>query len=319
MKKGLSRLAEIPAIESLRRIWVQQYWLEGGEVNFRRRGNLAPSVDRLESPYDTDARYGIKGSVTWVGYKVHLTETCDLDLPRLVTNVETTLTKISDVATTDTVHASLEKRNLLPDEHLVDGGYIRSTTILKSLQQHNVNLIGPVKPNPHWQAKGNGYDITQFDINWDNKVVTCPENKQSISWREIVGPTGDDRLRIKWSRTDCRTCPTEYLCKRSRGEPKILGLAQRERHELIQKVRAKQNSKPWKELYNLRAGVEATISQGVRAFGMRRCRYRGIEKTHLQMTAIAAGINLQRLDDWLGGDGPVGTRVSSFAHLGMAA
>lgn len=169
--------------------------------------------------------------MTWVGYKVHLTETCDQNLPRLITNAETTLTKVSDVATTDTVHASLEKRNLLPDEHLVDGGYIRSTTTLKSLQQHNVNLIGPVKPNPHWQAKGEGYDITRFNIDWDNGVVTCPENEKSISWRRVKGPTGEDRLRIKWSRTDCRLCPTECLCKRSRGEPKILGLALREQHE----------------------------------------------------------------------------------------
>lgn len=318
-EEGPEWLAEVSAVETLRRVWVQQYWLEQGEVHFRRKGNLAPSVDRLESPYDPDAKYGIKGEVTWVGYKVHLTEMCDRDLPRLVTNVETTTTKISDIATTDLVHASLEKRDLLPDEHLVDGGYIRSTTVLKSLQQHNVTLIGPVKPNPHWQAKGEGYDITRFCINWNNKVVTCPEGKKSISWRQVKGPTGEDRLRIKWSRTDCRLCPTEYLCKRSRGEPKILGLALREQHELIQKVRTKQKSKSWKKLYNLRAGVEATISQGVRAFGMRRCRYRGIDKTHLQMTATAAAINLQRLDDWLAGSGPAGTRVSAFARLNMAA
>ena len=237
-EEGPGWLAEVPAVETLRRVWVQQYWLEQGEVHFRRRGNLAPSVDRLESPYDPDAKYGIKGDTTWVGYKVHLTETCDHDLPRLVTNVETTPTKVSDIATTDVVHASLERRDLLPDEHLVDGGYIRSTTVLKSLQQHNVTLIGPVKPNPHWQAKGEGYDITRFEIDWDNEVVTCPEGKKSISWREVKGPRGDDRLRVKWSRTDCRLCPTEQLCKRSRGEPKILGLALREQHELIQKVRA---------------------------------------------------------------------------------
>lgn len=95
--------------------------------------------------------------------------------------------------------------------------------------------------------------------------MTFPENKRSISWRRVKGPTGEDRLRIKWPRTDCRLCPTEYLCKHSRGEPKILGLALREQHESIQEVRTKQRSKSWKELYNLRAGVEATISQGVRS------------------------------------------------------
>jgi len=118
-EEGAEWLVKVPAVEILRRVWVQQYWLDQGEVNFRRKGNLAPSVDRLESPYAPDAKYGIKGEVTWVGYKVHLTETCDHDLPRLVTNVETTVTKVSDVATTDTVHASLEKRNLLPSISLM--------------------------------------------------------------------------------------------------------------------------------------------------------------------------------------------------------
>ncbi len=191
------------------------------------------------------------------------------------------LTKISDVATTDTVHASLEKRKLLPDEHLVNGSYIRSTTILRSLQKYNVKLIGPVKPNPHWQAEDNGYDLTQFNIDWDSKVVTCPEDKKSISWWEIKGAAGEDRLRIKWSRTNCRVCPTEYRCKRSRTQAKILNVAQREQHELIQKVRAKQNSKPWKELYNLRASrrrshkVFALLEcEGAVAAGLRKLTYR---------------------------------------------
>ena len=29
------------------------------------------------SPYDLDARYGIKRETGWGGYKVHFTETCD--------------------------------------------------------------------------------------------------------------------------------------------------------------------------------------------------------------------------------------------------
>ncbi len=37
------------------------------------------------------------------------------------------------------------------------------------------------------------------------------------------------------------------------------------------------------------------------------------------MTATVAGMNLQRLDDWLTDNGSMGTRVSSFAQLGMVA
>jgi transposase len=69
------------------------------------------------------------------------------------------------------------------------------------------------------------------------------------------------------------------------------------------------------DLYRLRAGVEGTISQGVRAFGLRQARYRGLAKTHLQGVATAAAINLARMDDWLSGHVPAKTRISRFAHL----
>ena len=65
----------------------------------------------------------------------------------------------------------------------------------------------------------------------------------------------------------------------------------------------------------MRAGVEATISQGVRAFDLRRSRYVGVSKTHLQHLAIATAINLVRLVDWLDGTPFAPTRVSAFERL----
>ena len=41
----------------------------------------------IASPYDPDARYSTKRGIAWVGYKVHLTETCDEDQPHLITQV----------------------------------------------------------------------------------------------------------------------------------------------------------------------------------------------------------------------------------------
>ena len=37
----------------------------------------------ISSPYDVEARYSTKREVQWVGYKAHLTETCDEDRPHL--------------------------------------------------------------------------------------------------------------------------------------------------------------------------------------------------------------------------------------------
>ena len=60
---------------------------------------------------------------------------------------------------------------------------------------------------------------------------------------------------------------------------------------------------------------EGTISQGVRASGLRRTRYRGATKAHLQNVAIAAAINIDRLVAWFEGRPRAKTRISRFAAL----
>ena len=45
---------------------------------------MPPTAAELESPYETEARYGAKRGMSWIGYKVHLTETCEDELPHLL-------------------------------------------------------------------------------------------------------------------------------------------------------------------------------------------------------------------------------------------
>lgn len=86
-----------------------------------------------------------------------------------------------------------------------------------------------------------------------------------------------------------------------------------------QAARKLQTTKEFSKQYALRQGIEATISQGVRAFGLRRSRYIGLDKTHLQHVGIAAAINLVRVVAWLDGDELAPTRVSAFQRLYAAA
>ena len=75
----------------------------------------------------------------------------------------------------------------------------------------------------------------------------------------------------------------------------------------------------WQARYHRRAGVEGTLSQGVRAFGMRRSRYIGLAKTGLQQACIAVGMNVSRVVHWLDGLPRAKTRLTRFAALGQAA
>ena len=64
-----------------------------------------------------------------------------------------------------------------------------------------------------------------------------------------------------------------------------------------------------------RAGVEGTLSLGVRAMGLCRSRYIGMAKTHLQHFVTAAAINLMRLAAWVEDTPMARTRRSAFARL----
>src|SRR5690606_2808291 len=114
-------LRDIPAVEILRQIWVQQFYQdEDDQVKWRTNGQSAPSSLMIASPYDTDTRYSTKRGQTWVGYKVHFTETCADDEAHFITDVQTTLATGQDVDVVRDIHSGLKRLAVLPHEHLVD-------------------------------------------------------------------------------------------------------------------------------------------------------------------------------------------------------
>jgi transposase len=107
-----SWLHEVPAVAILRRVWMQNYWWDGTQLHWREADNIPPAAKFISSPDDSEAHYARKHTTPWVGYKVHLRETCDDDLPYLITNVETTIGPAADGAATPRVLAALQQRGL---------------------------------------------------------------------------------------------------------------------------------------------------------------------------------------------------------------
>jgi transposase len=312
-----SYLRTLPAVEILRQCWVGQFWVDNGVVRLRHAGNLPPSPLRVDSPYDTEARYGVKRTTEWIGYKAHFTEICSPDLPHLITNVDTTVAPAPDAEHLARGQDELAKHELLPARQLVDGSYIGSQLILESWKRHGIELVGPVKQNVHHSQKESGYDITAFEIDWEHQFAICPQGKRSRGWWQSTSKTGRVTMSTKFSRTDCKKCVVNQLCtKNGAKNSRKLTMLPREEHDLLMASRVEQRTPEWKHTYNMRAGIEGTFSQGVRSTGLRRSRYRGQAKTHLQNVAIACAINLQRLTDYWSGVLPAQTRSSSFARLG---
>ncbi len=97
-----------------------------------------------------------------------------------------------------------------------------------------------------------------------------------------------------------------------------LTLQPKEEHEAIQAARRRQETEEFASIYSKRAGIEGTISQDVRAFGLRQARYRGLKRTHLQGLATAAAVNVGRVSNWLNGVRTAATRRSRIATLAPA-
>jgi transposase len=312
-------LREIPAVQILRRVWAEQYIEVHGTLSWREVKDMPSLAVLIASPYDPEARYSTKRAVEWIGYKVHLTETCDPATPHLIVNVETTPAATPDDQMIATVHASLEPRGLLPTEHLVDKGYIDSQVLVDSQRTYGVTLIGPVADDPSWQARaGTGFDKAQFLVDWDRQVVTCPMGKQSISWLPNTYPQNGMTWEARFARKDCTPCPQRAQCTRAKKEPRIVGLQAQEQYEALHTARQRQTTEAFAQQYAARAGIEGTHAQGMRRCGLRQSRYIGLAKTHLQHLATAAALNFVRLGERLAGTPRAKTRCSPFAALKAA-
>jgi transposase len=292
-------LREVPAVEILRRVWIQQFTITDGQISWRSDDHIPPASLLISSPYDPEAHMSIKRSTVWTGYKVHVTETCDDDLPHLLVHVETTPATTQDMEVTPRIHQALADQHLLPRTHVVDTGYVEGAHLLTSQHEHQIELLGPIAVASNWQMRaGTGFDVTHFQINWEGRQAICPEGKRSRKWKSGHDRYGNQLIHVEFGRQDCLVCPSRARCTQAAHNPRQLSLRPQTIHEATRFARQRQTTQEFKERYAIRAEVEGTLSQGLRAFDLRQARYIGSAKTHLHHLIIATAINLARLLDW---------------------
>ncbi|WP_246886758.1 IS1182 family transposase [Streptomyces sp. GESEQ-4] len=293
------RLRMLRQVEILRRVWVHQYyWDRDGQLRWREGTALPPASLRFDSPYDTDAHYCVKRDVQWSGYRVHVTESCDQDLPHLVTHVATTIAPVQDGQLTEKIHDDLATRRLAPAEHVVDTAYLSPAQIERAQRVHGITLLGPVLADNSRQAKADsGFDKTAFAIDWGNEQAICPRGATSVSWTELH-ISGHTYLQARFAERDCRPCPDRARCTSSATGSRSIAVLPQALHEIQMRNRLDQQTEHWQRRYAIRAGIESTLSQNVRAHGLRRSRYRGLTRTHVQHVLTAMACNLSRLANW---------------------
>jgi len=140
--------------------------------------------------------------------------------------------------------------------------------------------MGPVHSDPREPARTPGaLDVEHFQIDWQQRRVTCPQGQQSRAWYLNRDAKGESIVQIFFPKQICQEGPVREKCTDAQktGRSMTLRFSQ-ERHELLQAARVRQQTEEFKKIYHGRAGIEGTFSQTTRHTGLRRSRYLGLKK-----------------------------------------
>ena len=342
-------LRELPAVQVLRVVLLQNYTRaisqDGREVIRRREkapqgDGLPPGHTRIASPYDPDARWAAKRGEFWLGYKLHITETCDdpppcscrpqgagghehgpgcaqLASPNLITHVATTAATTADSQMTGAIHDDLAAQNLPPGQHYADTGYLSAALIVSELARHGITLTGPLRADTTAQGRARaGYARADFTIDYDTQTVTCPQGKTSVSWTPCT-KGGQPMAVAKFSPRDCGPCPARAQCTTSTRNRRQVTVPSRDHARAQATARTAATTTAFQAGYARRAGVEGTIHQAI-SHGARRARYRGLPKTRLEHAYMACALNLIRLEAYWTGTPLDRRRTSHLARLELS-
>jgi transposase len=275
------------------------------------------------------------------------------DEPAIITDLDVVGGQHYDGAALEGIHGRLKERQLLPEEHLVDGGYVSGETIAESARRE-VKLVGPVRGAKQFteaseevkavasekrnaelspetrgeeRAAGSGESgsertclgVEQFHLDFERQVAICPAGKAANRWRleqrtdRGVGGAGQAVIMIEWGQAKCLNCP--------KAPPSLLQRPRGRRVKIsphypeIAARRAQQQEGEFWRKYRRRAGIEASLSTVVRGHGGRRTPYRGQGRTRGHYLRVAAAINLKRAIAWEAGQKPKRKRVIKMKKI----
>ncbi len=285
LKTNKESFLRLPELELLQTLFTQHFTIQSHQVHVKAEATTGK--DKIQSSHEPEARYSTKRDKKWVGYKTHITETAnEKGSVNFITDIATTNACEQDNETLSQIQENIEDRGLKPEQQYTDKGYITGSNLADS-QEKGIQLMGEAS-----QLENKGlFTADEFIIDHQSKTATCPAGCTSISWKELeVGQHKGD-MQIRFGK-QCQDCSLKDQCTDSKRGRR---LRLNQHYELLRKRREESRTKSFKETMKRRSPVEGTISEMVRAHGLRRSRYRGIHKTHLQNLLIGTAVNLKRL------------------------
>lgn len=281
----------------LRRVYHENFH----EVVGRIEPTRAQPSGAVHNPHDPDAQWSAKGTIAgrnkeWVGYKAQVAETlpsapAGIKAPTdaVITAMLTQPAITSDHGSIRAVEGEWNREGLdKPAELYVDGGYT-SGEVLADARRDAREVHGPVQAA---RSCGERYSAGDFDVEIDGRVAVCPAGQASTNCSRLAEGTGKVNYRFEWSSSRCQACGQRARCLGADQAHRTLLVGQY--HPYIQARRREMKTGAYRQRMHKRNGVEGTISELKRGYGLRRCRYRGLMKAGLQNYLIGAACNIKR-------------------------
>jgi IS5 family transposase len=302
-------------IQLLRRVFTEQFvCADDGSVG---AASAAPP-GAVINPHDPEAQWSTKHTLDpkgWTGFKQQICETA-AETPRAPR--EPTAAVITAVLTQPAItsdHGSLEPvlaeqaaaGTPAPATVFADAGYI-SGPALQRAEEQAYELCGPVGAPPHSATR---FGSDAFAVDLPGRRAVCPAGKTSVECARITERGhAQAYYYFAWASADCGGCPLAAQCLSRKKRRPFRTLQVGEGHMRVQARRKLCQTSEYRLRMRRRSGIEGTISELARGYGIRRARYRGLAKTALQMCFAAAACNLRRWVTrlrWLAQNAPAGS------------
>jgi IS5 family transposase len=251
-------------------------------------------IDRLVSPVDPDARSGKKEHKHWAGYKGHMIIEEESEI---ITAIETTPGNKEDGRQLKPLLDQQQESIALKPENLSGDKAYGTAANLQILASQGIT--GYVSLKERFNRAGPDY-FTQDDFIYDQNddTVTCPAGCIAHSaHRDLVMTIYKRRFgtHYQFSVTQCKACELRPLCQMSSSQTHGRQICISSAYPYYQEMKARMESEEGKAAYRNRYKIEHKVADLARYCGMRRCRYRGLERAKIHALLSAVASNVKRM------------------------
>jgi transposase len=244
--------------------------------------------DKLVSPVDPDARQGKKTSTTWPGYKAHIIMEEETGI---VTQVKTTPANTTDGSQLKPLLKEQEKvHEITPRELTGDKAYDWGENLEALTHNQTIANIALSKVN---HRNGVGY-FTVDDFLYDPESVKlmCPAGHISTSCYSEILYNNKSGYAFQFKPSLCNTCQLKAKCiKNNKGRRVYISYYE----PYFRLARERLATEEGKQAYRNRYKIEQKMADLTRYCGLRRCRYRGLDRAGIHTLLATTVCNIKRM------------------------